>query len=162
MENEEIENNELDQIVEQPTEDIVDDNTPTVDDYNALQKKLQTAIAQKEHWRSKATRSKDEVTEQKPLQTTANADDAWRQKMELKVEGFSEDEVDFILKNGGRKGLENPFVKTAIDSIRTQKQAESAVVDTDTGKSEIEKKYPLEEQRKMSVADLDKILPKAE
>lgn len=160
MENEPIENNELEEIVEESIEEPVATTDLTVDDYNELKKKLQTAIAQKEHWRKKATTPKEEVAP-KPLQTTANADDAWRERLELKVEGYKDDEIDFIQKNGGRKALENPIVKTAIESIRTQRQAESAVIDTDTTKSEVERKYTQDQLRDMPVSELEKLLPKA-
>jgi len=136
----------------------------TTDDVAEAKKSIKTLHAQKEHWRGKANGPKDPpaaAAEPKPLQTEANADSAWREKIELKTEGYSDDEVAFIQQNGGRKALDNPFVKQAIESIRTQRKAEGAVIDTDTNKSEVERKYTPQQLSEMPLADLEKILPRA-
>ena len=81
---------------------------------------------------------------------------------DLRLDGYSKDEVKFIMQNGGRKALEdNSFVKVAIEQIRTQKKAEQAIPDMDSGKSDIERKYTQEQLAKMSAEELYKILPKA-
>ena len=81
---------------------------------------------------------------------------------DLRLDGYSKDEVKFIMQNGGRKALEdNSFVKVAIEQIRTQKKAEQAIPDMDSGKSDIERKYTQEQLSKMSAEELYKILPKA-
>lgn len=81
---------------------------------------------------------------------------------DLRLDGYTRDEVAFIMKNGGRKSLESdPFVKVAIEKIREQKKAENAIPDSDTGKSEIEKKYTQEQLKNMSAEELYKILPKS-
>lgn len=82
---------------------------------------------------------------------------------DLRLDGYSKEEVKFIMNNGGRKALQDdPFVKVAIEQIRTQKKAEQAVPDIDTGKSEIERKYTAEQLQNMSADELYKILPKAQ
>ncbi len=83
--------------------------------------------------------------------------------VDLRLDGYSKDEVSFILANGGRKVLDdkNSYVALAIDARREQKKAEEAsnkVVDT-TGLTDIEKKYTVEQMKAMSTADLKKILP---
>jgi hypothetical protein len=81
---------------------------------------------------------------------------------DLRLDGYSKDEVKFIMNNGGRKALEdNTFVKVAIEKIREQKKAEQAIPAEETGKSEIERKYTQEQLRNMSADELYKILPKA-
>jgi hypothetical protein len=81
---------------------------------------------------------------------------------DLRLDGYTRDEVAFIIKNGGRKSLESdPFVKVAIEKIREQKKAENAIPDSDTGKSEIEKKFSQEQLKNMSAEELYKILPKS-
>jgi hypothetical protein len=81
---------------------------------------------------------------------------------DLRLDGYSKDEVKFIMQNGGRKALEdNTFVKVAIEKIREQKRAEQAIPQEETGKSEIERKYTQEQLSKMSAEELYKILPKS-
>lgn len=81
---------------------------------------------------------------------------------DLRLDGYTRDEVAFIMKNGGRKSLESdPFVKTAIAQIREQRKAEAAIPAIDTGKSEIERKYTQEQLANMSAEELYKILPKS-
>jgi len=81
---------------------------------------------------------------------------------DLRLDGFTRDEVAFIMNNGGRKSLtDNPFVKVAIEQMREQKKAEQAIPSQDTGKSEIERKYTKEQLSKMSADELYKILPKS-
>jgi len=164
MENEEFQEETLDVTddtlnvtEEQPQIDSVAETELTVDDYNRV-------LAEKEALERKNKQLYARINKTspaKPLQTTANADTAWRERLELKVEGYKDDEIDFIQKNGGRKALENPIVKTAIDSIRTQRTAENAVVDTDTTKSDVERKYTPDQLRDMPVSELEKLLPKA-
>jgi len=80
---------------------------------------------------------------------------------DLRLDGYTRDEVAFIIKNGGRKSLDNPFVKVAIENIREQRKAEQAIPANDTGKSDIEKKYTQDQLRNMSAEELYKILPKS-
>jgi hypothetical protein len=81
---------------------------------------------------------------------------------DLRLDGYSKEEVKFIMNNGGRKALEdNSFVKVAIEKIREQKKAEQAIPDMDSGKSEVERKYTQEQLSKMSAEELYKILPKS-
>lgn len=81
---------------------------------------------------------------------------------DLRLDGYSKDEVKFIMQNGGRKALEeNTFVKVAIEKIREQKKAEQAIPDMESNKSEVERKYTQEQLSKMSAEELYKILPKS-
>ena len=80
---------------------------------------------------------------------------------DLRLDGYSKEEVKFIMNNGGRKSLEDPFVKVAIEKNREQRKAEQAIPQEETGKSEIERKYTQEQLSKMSAEELYKILPKS-
>lgn len=81
---------------------------------------------------------------------------------DLRLDGYSKEEVKFIMNNGGRKALEeNAFVKVAIEKIREQKKAEEAIPDMESNKSEVERKYTQEQLSKMSAEELYKILPKS-
>ena len=80
---------------------------------------------------------------------------------DLRLDGYSKEEVKFIMNNGGRKALEDSFVKVAIEQIRTQKKAEAAIPDMESNKSEVERKFTQEQLSKMSAEELYKILPKS-
>jgi hypothetical protein len=56
-------------------------------------------------------------------------------KLEFKTEGYSDAEIDFIQKNGGREALNNPLVKTTINVMREQSKAEAAAVSGSGGSS---------------------------
>lgn len=81
------------------------------------------------------------------------------EEVDLRLDGYTKEEVAFLKANGGRKALDNPFVKTAIQTIRSQKQAEAAAPETDGAKSEVERKYTNDQLKKMSSEELSKILP---
>lgn len=85
--------------------------------------------------------------------------------VDLRLDGYSKQEVDFILRNGGRKELEdkNSYVAIALNTKREQDRAEkeaSKVTDT-SGMSEVERKYTTEQMKNMTAAELEKILPRA-
>lgn len=85
--------------------------------------------------------------------------------VDLRLDGYSKGEVEWIMKNGGRKELENPtsYTAIAINARREQEKAERAasqVADT-SGISEVERKYSADQLAAMSVKELEAILPKA-
>lgn len=85
--------------------------------------------------------------------------------VDLRLDGYSKPEVEWIMKNGGRKALEDvtSYTAIAINTKREQSRAEQAasqVADT-TGQSEIERKYTREQLANMSVKELEAILPRA-
>lgn len=85
--------------------------------------------------------------------------------VDLRLDGYSKDDVAFIMKNGGRKTLEdkNSYVSIAINARKEQARAEAEankVVDT-SGMSEIERKYTPEMLKNMSLEELKKIVPRA-
>ena len=86
------------------------------------------------------------------------SDDARYESIELMAKGYNDDEVAFIMKNGGKKSLENPFVKSAVEGIRTQRKAEQAAQIESGSKSDISKKYTDEQISRMSSKELQKIL----
>ena len=106
----------------------------------------------------------ESVTESpSPEQKTFTIND---EVVDLRLDGYSKKEVEWIMNNGGRKSLDdqNSLVSIAIKAQREQAKAEaaaSAVGDT-TGLSEIERKYTPEQLRNMSVQELEKILPHAD
>jgi hypothetical protein len=99
----------------------------------------------------------------KTVETQAPVSTDYRDEVyDLRLDGYSREEAQFIMKNGGRKALEeNNYVKVAIETLREQKKAEQAIPDIDSGKSDIERKYTPEQLEKMPMEELVKILPHA-
>lgn len=87
------------------------------------------------------------------------------ERLDLRLDGYSKGEVDWIMKNGGRKQLEDTtsYVSLAIKTKREQERAEmeAGKVSDTSGMSEVERKYTPEQLKAMSVEELKKILPKA-
>lgn len=139
---------------------------PTKEDYEAVvgqNRKLYARIKKEKERRAKAGETAAPAKTADPQTPPAGQGDdkAWRERMELKTDGYSEKEVEFIQKNGGRAAIDDPFVKSAIESMRNQKKAEEAQVATDAPKSDIEKQYTDQQLREMKTEDLEKLLPKA-
>lgn len=84
--------------------------------------------------------------------------------LDLRLDGYTRDEVEFIARNGGRKELDNPnsLVAVALNTKREQKRAEEMASKTEdtSGLSEFEKKYTPEMMANMSASELKAILPK--
>lgn len=115
-------------------------------------------------WKATAMRYKNKLEKQKPKSSTKEDTSEVRSmlaRLELKTDGYSEDAINFIQRNGGREALKDPHVKAAIDLIQEQKRAENSVITNETSKSDIERKFTNEELNAMSAEELDKILPKA-
>jgi len=115
-------------------------------------KDLQSALAQKEHFREKFDTSQEELKELKEkLQSLTKEKEGSKEEtpkseisattnpMELvrlnkALEGYSEDEVEFIIKNAPTKDIDgivgatkNEWVKTAINAMRDKVEKEKKV-----------------------------------
>jgi len=86
------------------------------------------------------------------------------EEFKLYREGYTEDEIDLIMKNGGRKILEqqNNPISLGLKVAREQREAEEAAsqVSKSAGQSEVERKYTPEQLQNMSRQELEKILPR--
>lgn len=143
------------------TDIILDDASGEVD-VEALkeQNKKLFERAKKAEAKLKQVKPTQNITNDKP--NTYGIDD---EVLDLRLEGYSKSDVEFIMKNGGRKSLEdkNSLVAIAINQKKEQERAERAssqTVDT-SSMSEVERKYTPEQLNNMSVSDLEKILPRA-
>ena len=142
----------------------VSPTNPTVEDFRALEKQNRRLFARVQKGKVKKTEAPAPTTETPANPAPApkpSEDTAWKERIELKTDGYSDKEIDFIQKNGGRAGLEDPFVKAAVETIRGQSKAEQAQVAGEAPKSEIEKQYTDAQLKDMPTAELEKILPKA-
>jgi hypothetical protein len=160
---------ELEQVVQPQVdqEPELEINLDATDDTEALKAELakkQDAIRQLTA-RAKAAEEAVKKSREtlKPKEPQAPVSTDYRDEVyDLRLDGYSREEAQFIMKNGGRKALEeNNYVKVAIETLREQKKAEQAIPDTDTGKSDIERKYTPEQLEKMPMEELVKILPHA-
>lgn len=90
--------------------------------------------------------------------STINSPDSERDFIvDLRLEGYSKSEADFILRNGGKSALDDPLVTSAIEAQRNKVKSENATP-TGTGKSTVYQKYTEKDLRAMSSEELEKIL----
>lgn len=85
---------------------------------------------------------------------------------DLRFDGYTKEEAEYIIRNGGRKALtDGSFVKAGIDKIREdadkKKKSEDATP-SGSGRSPVYKKYTEAELKGMSSKELEKILPTSE
>ncbi len=101
-----------------------------------------------------------EITNQPPPSAVINDE-----VVDLRLDGYSKKEVEWIMNNGGRKVLDDPnsLVSIAIRAQREQQKAEQASADVSStvGVSEIERKYTPEQLRNMPIKELEALLPRA-
>ena len=141
-----------------PESEVVDD-TPTLEDYQKVKEEKDALEAKNKQLYARIK------TQSKPLTNTESKLDyselekRLEKKLELKSQGFTEEDITFINANGG--DVNNPYVKNALDATRVQREAEKATEITSSGQSDIEKKYTNAELRSMSPSELEKILPRA-
>lgn len=94
---------------------------------------------------------------------TNNPGDMEDERLELRLQGYSKEDVGFIMQNGGSAVLEdkNSLVSIAINAKREQARAEEAADQTTntTGMSEVERKYTPAQLKNMTAKELEEILP---
>lgn len=84
------------------------------------------------------------------------------ERIALRDDGYSGEEIALIQKMGGKKALdENPIVKKAIEVHRAEKKSKDASPPS-SPKSPVYQKYTQEDLGKMTSEELRKILPHAE
>jgi hypothetical protein len=103
--------------------------------------------------------TKEEPSQIKPMDILR--DEAFK----LYREGYDEDEIDIVIRNGGRKILEDKShpITLGLQAKREQREAERAANAAlgNSGLSEVERKYTPEQLANMSRKDLEKLLPRA-
>jgi hypothetical protein len=121
-----------------------------------------------EYWKNKyfkQVRQKPKINNQvempKPLDLIKS------EEMKLFREGYNEDEIDLIMKNGGRKVLENENnpLTLGIKIAREQRDAEiaaSKATSTSSGNDPILSKVSLDDLKNMTAEEMAKILPHAD
>jgi poly-D-alanine transfer protein DltD len=135
--------------------DNSDSDGPTLEDYQRLAKEKEELERKNKQLYSRLKSS------DKTLQKT-NSDSPDLQskfeRLELKTEGYNNDEIEFLSQYGGKKALENPIVKTALEVMREKAKAENAIVDSSNPGSDIEKKYTQNQLENMSAKELEELI----
>ena len=136
-------------------------------------KELQSALAQKEHYRTKLEKAETELNKLKEspeVKLPGSQNPMEVVKLAKALEGFNEDEVEFITRNasdtsiGGIIGAtKDEWVKTAIDAKREKVEIENQIPEPTT-KQTISKKaiedITADDLEKMSIEDKEKYLKK--
>ncbi len=150
----------MDQDNEQAQEDVVEQEEQTSEedtDYSSEEEETVTIPKAKFNNIRRKAQAFD-ANKSKPQKPIINNSDAkWRERMELKVDGFDDQAVEFLMKNGGKKALENPFVVKALEGIKEQKIAEQATIDSGTT-SETEARFNPKDFAKLSASEQLKVL----
>lgn len=127
---------------------------------------LRAKAAKAEEYKKYADRTNAEIkklkrelkpTEELETKQEPSYSDDRIERIELKAEGYSKEEIDQIMELGGARALENPLVKGAIDTMRRKAKSQDATP-SGTAKSPIFKTFsekdlrttvPLDEFEKM-------------
>lgn len=108
---------------------------------------------------------KTEVTNETTMSQESKPYEINDEVVDLRLDGYSKDEVAWIMKNGGRKELDNSssYTAIAINARREQTKAEQAANQTtdSAGLSEVERKYTPAQLAAMPIGELENILPHA-
>lgn len=149
-EQEEFSNMEDTELTDVATED--DFVPPTKAEYKKLQRQAYAYQA------LKGAEVKQEV---KPnVETMTPVTDSIKfKKLELKIDGYSSEEIELIEEFGFDKA-DNPIVKKAIETMRSERKSKEADPNI-SNKSAVYKKYTNDDLKNMSVEELRKILPHA-
>lgn len=82
------------------------------------------------------------------------------ERLELKQEGYSDSVIDSIMELGGKKVLKNPIVSSAVQGLVAQERNETASSVDGASQSSTRTKVSIDELKNMSVAEMEKHLPK--
>lgn len=131
--------------------------------YHAIAKRRAAQLKERDTQLDELKKRPQEKTAETPSNREEKQQGLSEEVIELRLDGYSKDEVEFIMRNGGRKALDDDMVKAALQVKREQRKAEeeaSKIPDT-SGMTDVERKYTPEQLENMSVEELEKILPKA-
>lgn len=128
-------------------------------DVEALKKQAQDAIAARERLKAENKELKKQLKSDNQEDTPQ--DNERYERLELKIDKYSDEEIDFIMQNGGRKSLDNKLVKSAIEAQRKFVKSEGATP-SGSGKSPVFQKFTERDLKNMPLEELEKIIPQGE
>ncbi len=131
-----------------------------------------TARAKNAEEALKALKAQKAETVVEPTTIKPSASPTEDERLELRLDGYTKEEVGFIMANGGRSAMtdKNSYVAIAVNTRREQLAAEKAASQTDTSGGEDNlraidfalPKNPSLKDLKESTAKMEKALPHAE
>lgn len=107
--------------------------------------------------KSAETKEKNLNRESSDYSPEPSQDNEWKERIELRVDGYSDKEVDFIIRNGGKAALNDGMVKTAIKVAREEARSKEATPGS-SNRSFVHKKYTLADFSNMSASEMEKAL----
>ena len=155
MENENNQEQELEETTEETSEESGDSN-------DNLEAELAKYKAIADRKTKQLDKMKEGLTDDNKHKEVKPVTEVQRlERLELKVDGYSEQEIDFILKNGGKEATGDEMVSSAIEAKRAKDKSEDATPEG-SSKSPIFKRFTQDDLNKMSLEDLEKHIPKEE
>lgn len=141
------------------TEQSSEETTPEVD-VEALKAENERLAKVAKDQKGRADKAEILLKKQKkePQIEINSISDEKYERLELKTDGYSSEEVETIMELGGSKALENPIVKEAIATMRKKAKSQEATPSA-TAKSPIYKNLSERDLQGMSLAELEKIIP---
>ena len=137
------------------------ENTPEVDvdAIIAENKKLQSIIKRKNEKLAQATQ--DDEDDKPIIKKETSQDGDKYERLELKIEGYSDEIIDQIMEYGGKKFLNTDLGKTAVEQLVKQQKAKEATDIDSSIKSQTGKTLTPDDLANMSSAEMEKHLPKS-
>jgi hypothetical protein len=152
--------NEEQETLEPETEVTPEEVTPEPEAEPDIEE-LKAQATKAAEYKQYADKTKAEIKElKKTLQTKELPQDINErlERQDLRIEGYSPTETDFLMRNGGRKALDDKLVLAAIEATRKEAKSKEATP-TGTGKSTVFQKFTEQDLRKMPAEELEKIIP---
>lgn len=142
---EEVEDTSQEDSEQESTEEELDTITLSKADFKKLNYKAKAYDATKSQHKETKTPRQEEYSSER------------LDRLELKADGYSSEEIDAIMDLGGIKSLEKPLVQKAIKAMRAEQKSNEAKVSPNS-KSPVYKKFTQEDLNKMSSEEMEKVL----
>lgn len=157
---------EEEQVTLEPEQETTPEESVEVEDLEKIKAEAAKAkefkgFAEKTAIENKELKKKLKALETKSPPETSNANERF-ERLELKTEGYSREEIDFIMQNGGSKILENKDNNLVLDAIEANRKKRKSLESTPSGtnKSPVFQRYSQDDLNNMSLQDLEKIIPR--
>lgn len=121
-----------------------------------LEKDNKTLYAKKQHSDEKLRKIAGSLKNDESKPEPKEASNTKMERLELKVDGYSDEEADFILELGGKQALKNPIVLKAVAQMREENKLAKATDIKSSGGSSREKVYTDSDLREMSPDEMEK------
>lgn len=121
-----------------------------------------------DYWKQRAQKAEAKIIKEKKEpkatqptnQPNPSISEERLERLELRQEGYSPEEVDEIMSLGGRKALNNNLIKVGIEAKRKERKSLEATP-TSGGQAPVFKKYTQAQLDAMSFDELDKLVRKS-